>query len=134
MLFDYLTLSSTFSAHTAISPSILYEAEITGSQKSAFFANKYELQVHRNQLSLATKPDCSSGQGVGSANLFGKKGRAVIEFFVMRQKYTSIFASCIETTLFFSPLPYFPEERNWSSRICGTISYWLLPVISSPKQ
>ena len=126
MLFDYLTLSSTFSAHTAISPSILYEAEITGSQKSAFFANKYELQVHRNQLSFATKPDLAQP----------KKARAVVTIFapVLRQKYTSIFASCIETTLFFSPLPYFPEERNWSSRICGTISYWLLPVISSPKQ
>ena len=62
MLFDYLTLSSPFSAHTVVSPSILYEAEITGSQKSAFFANKYELQVHRNQLSFATKPDLAQAK------------------------------------------------------------------------
>ena len=62
MLFDYLTLSSPFSAHTAVSPSILYEAEITGSQKSAFFANKYELHVHRNQLSFATKTDLAQAK------------------------------------------------------------------------
>ena len=135
MLLDYLTLSSPFSAHTAVSPSILYEAEITGSQKSAFFANKYELHVHRNQLSFATKTDLAQAKAQEVQTCSAKKGELSVQFLLLYcDKIYLNFCFLHRETLFFSPLPYFPEERNWSSSICGTISYWLLPVILSSKQ
>ena len=115
---------------------------------------KQKLQSHRNQLSFET-PDSRTVQRGHQCTSLGQEqtcfqgNKHFLEIFsstyfqqeICFRQFTCFFSQLFQmqwilSKLYFfnNPPPQFQEEWNCWMGFCGTIPYWSLPVISSPKQ